>query len=811
MLRNGIDNLRRDLRFAVRQLRRSPGFTATAIFTFALGICASVSVFSFVDAALIRPLPYPNPSRLVGVFESVQVFPRSNLSYMDYLDWKRLNKVFASLSAYQGSGVTLSTSDGARRAPGARVSDDFFRTLGVVPVLGRDFRAGEDLPAAERTVILSYAAWKARYGGRADALGQIVMLNGEPHVVIGVLPPDFHFAPVEPADFWTTLHASSGCDLRRGCHNLFGVARLSDGVPVEAAAANLAAIARHLEEQYPDSNRGQGSVIVPLADVIVGDVRRVLFVLLGGAALLLLIATVNVSSLLLVRSESRRREIAVRRALGASAARVFRQLGTEGLLLVALGTAIGVTAASWTTKLLIGLIPANIMARAPYLQNLGVNLRTLGFAAAVALLAVVLFAAMPALHLSLSRRLESLTEGSRGSAGTTWHRVGSRLVVVELVTAMILLVGGGLLGKSLYRLLHVDVGFTADGLAVIGAALPNRSYGSDAQQAAAAREIVNRAAILPGVRAAAVSTKPPLQPGNTTWIKVEGRPYHGEHNEVHYREVSPGYFATLQARLVRGRYFTDAEDASKPPVAVINQTFAKQYFPGEDAVGRKLLYAPPSTHPPMEIVGIIADVKESALDGATPSTMYTAFAQDPANGFALVVRTAQSEQALLPALAAALHAIDPGISTFGATTMNEMIGGSSAAYLRRSSAALVGAFAAAAWLLGVIGVYGVISYSVSQRTREIGIRMALGAQRTSVHGLIMREAAKLTAAGVVIGVVCAGAAATLMRGLLFGVRSWDAPTLAIAGAALGMSAILASYVPAARAARLDPGSVLRAD
>jgi macrolide transport system ATP-binding/permease protein len=811
MLRNVIDNLARDLRFAVRQLRRSPGFTATAIGTFALGTSASVAVFCFVDAALIKPLPYPHPSRLVGVFESIPIFPRSNLSYLDYLDWKKLNGVFASLSAYQGSGVTLTTPDGAARAPGARVSDDFFRTLGVAPVLGRDFRPGEDLPSAPRTVILSYAAWHARFGGRTDALGQTVTLNGQPNVIVGVLPRDFHFAPVEPADFWTTLHASNGCDVRRGCHNLYGVARLADGVSVQTAAANIASIARHLEEQYPDSNRGQGSVVVPLADVIVGDIRRVLVVLLAGAGLLLVIAMVNVSSLLLVRSESRKREIAVRRALGASAGRVVRQFVTEGLVLVTLGTTIGIVAASWATKLLVGLIPANIMARSPYLRDLGITPRTLGFAGVIGLLAAILFAVMPALHLSLSRRLESLTEGSRGSAGTTWHRVGARLVVVELVIAMVLLVGGGLLGKSLYRLLHVDVGFTADRLASIGVALPSSTYPGNEQQVTAAREILNRAAILPGVRSAALSSRLPLQPGNTVWIRVAGRPYHGEHNEVHVREISPGYFTTLDARLVRGRYFEEAEDASKPAVVIINETFARQYFSGEDPVGQKLLYAPPTSQPPMQIVGVVADVKEASLDAVTPPTMYTAFAQDPNNGFLLVVRTAQSEQAMLPTLSASIRGFNPGISTFAATTMSDTINKSQAAYLRRSSAVLVGAFAASAWLLGVIGVYGVISYSVSQRTREIGIRMALGAQRGSVYGLIMREAGRLIAAGVVVGIACSGLAATLMRGLLFGVRSWDASTIVLAGAALGASAILASYVPAYRAARLDPGSVLRAD
>ena len=811
MLRTLIDGVRRDFRFAIRQLLRSRGFTATAILTVALGTCAAVAVFGFVDAALLKPLPYPSPSRLVGVFESAPAFPRSNLSYLDYLDWKRSNDVFTSFSAYQGSGVTLTTKDGARRAPGARVADDFFRTLGVSPVAGRDFHPGEDLPAAPRTVILSYAAWQARYGGKLDALGQTVTLNGEPHVIVGVLPADFYFGPVEPAQFWTTLHAGPGCDARRGCHNLYGVARLADGVSVETAAARIAGIARQLEQQYPDSNRGQGSVVLPLTDVIVGDVRPVLLVLLAAAGLLLLIAAVNVAGLLLVRSDSRAREIAVRRALGASRARVIRQFVTEGAVLAILGTTLGVVAAYWTMTLLSGLLPANIVARMPYLRALGLSARTMWFAGGLALAIAALFAAAPSIHLAVSQRGHGLLDGSRGAAGTTWQRLGGRLVALELVTAMILLVGGGLLGKSLYRVLSVDVGFDANHLAVVGVALPGASYGSKDQQTAAARALLDRAAALPGVRSAALASRPPLQPGNTVWIRVAGRPYNGEHNEVHYREVSPGYFTTLQARLARGRYFTDQDDASKPPVVVINEAFARQYFAGENPLGQKLLYAPPTSQPAMEIVGVVADVKEGALDAAAPPAMYTAFAQDPTSGFVLALRTAQAEQALLPALIAAIHEVDPAISTFGAATMRENIDGSAAAYMRRSSATLVSAFAAAAWLLGIVGVYGVISYSVSQRTREIGIRMALGAQRGSVYALIMREAGRVAATGVVLGAVCAGLAATLMRTLLFGVEPWDGPTLLIAAAALGVSALLASYAPASRASRLDPASVLRAD
>jgi macrolide transport system ATP-binding/permease protein len=808
---NLFGNLLQDARFAVRQLRKSPGFTCTAIFTLALGMCASVAIFAFVDAALIKPLPYPNPSRLAGVFESVQMFPQSNLSYPDYLDWKRLNKSFASLSAYQGSGVTLTTPGGAQRAPGARVSDDFFRTLGVTPVLGRDFRPGEDLPAAPRTVMLSYAAWQSRYGGQANVLGQIVMLNDAPNVIIGVLPRAFHFAPAEPADFWTTLHASNPCDLRRSCHGLYGVARLKDGVPLQTAAAEMTSIAQQLEVQYPDSNRGQGASVIPLDEVIVGRIRPMLLVLLGGAGLLLIIAGVNVASLLLVRSEGRKREIAVRTALGATAARVGRQFVTEALVLVALGSALGLAAAYGAVQFLTSLVPANIIAAMPYLHGLGLNARVAGFACAIAGLAALLLTVTPMLHLSLRNTGEGLADGSRGSAGTTWRRIGSKLVIAELATAMVLLVCAGLLGKSLYRLLRVDIGMQAEHLATLGVTAPDTTYSTNEQLVALERQLVSRIEALPGVRSAAISSTPPIVGGNTMWIKVVGRPYYGEHNEVQYREVSAGYFTTLQARLVRGRYFTGDDLPSAPPVVVINQALVRQYFPGEDPIGKQLLYASSASQPPMEIVGIVDDIKEGPLDAATRPTMYVAFAQDPTNGFALFVRTSQAEQSVLPALATAINQIDPGISTFRGSTMTAIINNSQSAYLRRSSASLVGGFAAVAWLLGVVGLYGVIAYSVSRRTREIGVRVALGAQRTSVYRLILREAAGLTLFGLVIGIVFSVAAATMIRGLLFDVSSYDVATIAGVAAVLAVSAILASFVPARRAASVNPVDALRAD
>jgi macrolide transport system ATP-binding/permease protein len=799
-----------DFRYALRQLRKSPGFACTAILVLTLGMCASVSIFAFVDAALIRPLPYPNPNRLVDVTESVAMIPRANLSYPDYLDWKRLNQVFRSMDVYGGTGYLLRTSAGTEPVPGTRVSDGFFHTLGITPVLGRDFYTGEDLPAAPRTVILSYSTWQNRFGGRKDVIGETVALSGILHTIVGVLPIDFQFAPRGKAEFWTTLHASDSCALRRSCHNFNGVARLKEGVTVATALANMKTIARQLELQYPNDNRDQGASVLPLSEVIVSNIRPILLVLLGGAGLLLIIACVNVSSLLLVRSENRKREVAVRGALGASRARLIRQFVTEGLVLVAAGCCFGLVGAVGVMRILMGLISKDMMATMPYLAGLGMSSHVLAFAGAVSVFAAALFSLPPVLRLPLAKLREGLTEGGRGYAGTVWRRFGANLVAVELAIAVVLLVGAGLLGKSFYRLLHVDIGFQPDHLATLQVALSDATYAKDEQVVAVGREIVSRVGRLPGVESVGLTSVLPVSfNGNTTWIRLVGRPYNGEHNEVNQRDVNSDLFATLHAKLLRGRYFTDTEDASKPSVVIINQALARKYFPGEDPIGKKIGDTDLSPKSITEIIGVVDDVKDGSLDSEIWPAVYYPFNQNSDTYFSLVVRTSQSEQSILPTLVGAVHELDPGIGTMNEATMIDRINDSPTAYLHRSSAWLVGGFASLALLLGVVGLYGVIAYSVTQRTREIGVRMALGAQRGSVYQLIMKEAVWLAGIGIGAGLLSAIAAASLMRGLLFGVRSWDATTLAGVSVVLAISALLASYLPARRAARVDPMVALR--
>lgn len=805
-----METLIQDIRYTFRQLRQSPAFAGTAILVLSLGICASVAIFAFVDAALLKPLPYPESSRLVDVTETAAMFPRSNLSYLDYVDWKKLNHSFNSLDVYNQSGYLLRTASGAEPVPAMRVSAGFFRTLGIKPLLGRDFFEKEDLPSAPNTAILTYSTWQKRYGGSKEVIGQTASLSDVAYTIVGVLPQDFQFAPAGDAELWTPYRGDDQCGKRRSCHNLYGVARLKKGVSVDSARAEMKGIARQLELQYPVENRGQGAFVEPLSEVVVANVRPILLLLFGGAGLLLVIAGANVCSLLLVRSESRKREIAVRGALGASRPRLVRQFVTEGFVLVFASTVLGLAAAGGAMRILLRLISKDMLSGMPYLNGLGINLHVLGFAITVALLAATLLSVAPITRMSFSKVREGLTEGGRSYAGTLWRKFGANLVVVELAIAVVLLFGAGLLGKSFYRLLHVDIGFQPDHLATVTLNLSDAKYSKDEQIVPVVRQILQRTGSLPGVQSVGVTTMLPVGAnGNTNWIRVVGHPYNGEHNEVNERSVSPQFFSTLHAKLLRGRYFTEADDASKPPVIIINQKLASMYLPGEDPIGKKIGDNQLTAKSIAEIVGVVEDVKDGSLDTATWPAMYYPFNQGTDTYFSLVVRTSQSEQSVLPALVRAIREVDPGIGTMNPTTMKARINESPSAYLHRSSAWLVGGFAFLALLLGVVGLYGVISYSVTQRTREIGVRMALGAQRDSVLQLVLKEAGGLAAAGIVVGLLCAVGASSMMGALLFGVQSWDAATLAAVSVVLAASSLLASYVPARRAASVDPMEALR--
>ncbi|HVV45213.1 MAG TPA: ABC transporter permease [Bryobacteraceae bacterium] len=808
---NMIDNLFRDIVFAFRQLRKNLLFSGTAIFMLALGICASVAIFVFVDAALLKPLPYTDPSKLLSVYEVAPGCEQCNLSWQDYEDWEKNNKTFRSLDVYWHNGFTLTTADGAVPAGGAWVSAGFFQTLGVAPILGRAFNPGEDQPAAPRTAILTYSTWQRRYGGRKDVLNQSVVLDGDSYIVVGVLPPDFQFVPAEPSEYWLPIHATGGCLSRRSCHSLNGVGRLKDGVSQATALADLKLIARQLEQQYPDSNRDQGATVAPLDDAIVGNIRPILLVLLGGATLLLSIATINVASLLLVRSEARRREISVRAALGAGRSRLMRQFLAEGLVLVGIGAVVGLIGASQVIRLLTALIPARLLEHMPMFADIHLSASAILFAVGVSFVAALLFSLAPSFRISLSGISSGMSEGGRASAGLTWRSMGSKLVVLELATAVVLLVGAGLLGRSLALLLRVDVGFEPSHLASLLLVAPDKTYPHTPEVVALERRLKDRLQALPDVQSMGITSSIPVSGwGNTTWIKFVGRPWHGEHNDTPFRDVSTGYFKTIGATLIRGRGFTADDTADKPLVLVVNESFAKLHFAGQDPIGRQIQQLGDNAKP-MTIVGVVADIKEGSLDAPNRPVLYFPFDQNPDSSFYVLVRTTRSEAALIAALRSTIHDLDPGIVTVQEQTMNARIDESQSAWIHRSSAWMVGGFACTALVLSVIGLYGVIAYSVGQRTREIGIRMALGARTQSVNRMVLKEATVLTGLGIAIGLACAIAAAKLLRDLLYGVQSWDIPTLIAVAAVLTAAALAASYIPARRAADVNPMEALRTE
>src|SRR5215469_2520464 len=609
------ETVRQDMHFALRQWGKYRGFAFTAIFILALGMGVRVAIFGFVDTALLQPLPYASPSRLMSVNESNAESPRWPLSYPDFLDWQRLNKSFRSLDVYGGTGFLLRTPSGAEPVAGERVSGGFFQTLGVTPVLGRDFNPGEDRLGGPNVALLSYGAWLRRFGGRRDLVGESVDLYNQAYTIIGILPSTFYFTRAGDAEFWVPINVLSYHEQQRTFYNFWGVGRLNDGVSVQVALSEMKAISTQLQLQYPTSDHYEGASVVPLSEVIVGDTRPVLLTLLGGAGLLLLIACVNVASLVLVRSESRRREIAVRAALGASPTRLVRQFVTEGLLLAWMGSLAGLIAASGLMKLLVLLLPKDMAEGMPFRGGVGLNAHTGLFAVFIAYIAGLLLAATPTFRLSFQKVRDGLAEADRSASARVWRKLGANLVVVELSVAVVLLAGAGLLGQSLYRLLHVPLGFAPDHLATMEVTAPAAIYKDSQHTVELYREIVRKVSSLPGVESAGFSTVIPVQCDcPVDWITFPDRPFHGEHNTVDERHVSASYLPTLKAGLVRGRLFTDAEDESKPAVVVINQELARKYFPGKNPIGQSIGDYE-GGHPSLrEIIGIVDDVREGPLD-----------------------------------------------------------------------------------------------------------------------------------------------------------------------------------------------------
>jgi predicted permease len=809
-----VEELLQDLRFALRQLRHRPAFTLTAIFTLALGFGASIAIFAFVDAAMIKPLPYREPHRLAWVTETVEIMGPANLSWQDYQDWQRQARSFESFAVWRYGGLQMRVDEGFIFTPGMRVSANFLSTLGLHPAAGRDFAATDNLVGSAKVVMISYELWRDTLHSDPAIVNRTLDFSNDKYTVIGVLPEKFQFAPRGRVQVLTAITPDQGsCEGRRSCHSLNGVARLKPGVTFQQADADVKAIANNLQAQYPDSNRGQGGVAMPLTEQIVRKIRPVFYVLLTAALLLCFIACINVASLLLARSEGRRREFALRSALGATRRRMFRQFATESITLVLTGTIIGIALALLSVRSIMLLVPKDMRDQMPFFDSVAMNRDTLLFSLSIAICAIILFTLIPGLRISWNALQRAIAEGSAGagSGSLSWNRVGSLLVIAEVAVAVVLLAGAGLLSRSLANLLHTDLNFNPDHLVTVTIVGTTKKYEKDPVQYAMQHAVIEKLSALPGVTSAGFGAMLPVSfNGNTDWVRFPDRPYDGKHIEINGRSASSTYLQALGAPLLKGRSISEQDTADKPLVAVVNRKFAESYFPGQNPIGKT--FGDTSLNPKSmkTIVGVIEDLHEGSLDDHIwPAAYYSAY--QSVDQAAIVLRVASGESSIIASLPGVIRSVDPDLGMSDVMTMNDRINSSQSATLHRGAAWLAGAFAITALLLCAVGLYGVISYSISLRTREIGVRMALGARRESIYGMVLREAGRLSLAGIVSGLLLSVLAASLLKSVLFGVSGWDPLTLGISCLVLGVSSFLASALPARRAATANPMEALRTE
>jgi putative ABC transport system permease protein len=806
--------LLQDLRFGLRLLLKSPGFAAVAVLALALGVAANTAIFSVVNAVLIRPLPYRDPSRLVMVWEHNRIRDRRQnvISPANFIDWQEQSDVFEEMAAYNDWHANLTGGGEPVEVPVQYTTPNLFRVLGARPVLGRDFTPDDVRPDAPAVVVLSHGLWQRRFGGDAGVVGQVVTLNGSPAEVVGVMPAGFQWFvrkssfSGKPAELWSPFGLTAEHRVRRGRY-MSAVARLKDGITAERAQAELSHVAARLEQQHPDFNTGWGVEVTPLREQFAGQIRPALWVLLAAVGFLLLIACANVANLLLARAAARRKEVAIRAALGASRWRVVRQFLTESVLLALAGGGLGLLLAWWGVELLVAMAPRDLVD----VGSVGLDLPVLGFTLGVSLLTAVFFGVAPALEAARLDANESLKEGAKGSTGgRRSRRLRATFVVSEVALALMLLVGAGLAVKSFVRLASVSPGFDPDGLLTMRVELPRRKYSDGRQAMQFYRQALERIAGLPGVESVgAVSFLPFGGPASATDFTVEGRPAPrpGEEPSTEVRVIDENYFRAMRIPVLRGRGFSPQEAAEERRVAVISESLAKKYFPGEDPLGKRIRVVMKRDPPLTEIVGVVADVKLHALDEEPRPTVYWPLAELPANFTSLVVRAKGDPLALAAPVRKEIQAIDAEQPVADVRTMNQLLAESVGR--ARFSAFLLGVFACVAVALAVVGLYAVMSYAVAQRTHEIGIRVALGARGRDILGLVVRQGLGLALAGAALGLAGAFALTRLMRTLLYEVSTTDPATYVSLSALLLVVTLLACLVPAWRATKVDPMVALR--
>lgn len=804
-----LEQIGQDLRYGFRALRKAPGFTAVAVVTLALGIGADTTICSLVDASLLRPLPFTDPAHLVMVFNHFPDLDEGPASYADFQDWRNQNQVFEDIAAMFPRNLNWTGRGEPEQVRAGLVSDRFFSVTGTQAAAGRLFLPRDQAKGAESVCVLSYRLWQTYLGGQSEVIGKALLLSGKSYTVVGIMPASLasDFSPWAKIDLWIPLETDPPWN-QRGTNYLNVVARLKQGITLERARTDMDLIQDALNAHYPGNKHDVR--VVSLTESLVRNARPILLVLFAAVGFVLLIACVNVANLLLVRTSSRTREFAIRQALGSGRPRLYRQLMIESLLLGSLGGIAGIFTTVWGVRLLNG----DLFSTFTPVRAAGIDHRVLGFTVAVTLVAALLFGMIPAFHASRVNLNQAFKEGApTGSEGKSRRVARGALIVVEIAAACVLLVGAGLALKSIVRLGHVATGFHPQNVLTLNISLPGRRYNEDSKITAFYQQLLDRVGALPGVLMAGAVTNLPLEGTTTGDFKIKDRvPFPAGQKPTAEKEIaSPGYFEAMQIPLIQGRSFLASDGPTAPKVVVISQSMARQFWPGQNPIGqymdagfgRQLPNGQPDWQ---EIVGVIQDVKYDSLEQTSGLALYLCSLQYPAS-MALVVRTAGEPLQMAQTVREQVFAVDPDQPVYGVESMDQIVDKS--IDNRRAPSYLLEIFAALATLLAAVGVYGVMSYSSSQRSHEIGIRMALGAQRKTVLRLVLAQAARLTLLGVVIGLAAALALTRLMKTLLYGVSATDPLTFVGVAILLVSVALAASYIPARRALRVDPMVALR--
>jgi putative ABC transport system permease protein len=812
-----METLLKDIRYAFRQLIKHPAFSLIAVVALALGIGANTAIFSVVNAVLLRPLPYRAPEQLVWLWGTnpLNDIPKESASYPDYKDWREQAQSFQAMGAFANASPILTGGDGEpERLPGAAVIGDFFTVLGIEPALGRKFLPEENEQGKNRVIILSHELWQRRFGADTKIIGQQISVNGNPHTIVGVMPAVFqHPAPAakRPTQLWLPLGVTDNMRNSRRGDFLYVIARLKPGTTIEQAGAEMKGIMARLEKQYPDTNTAWSAIVQSLHETLTGDIRPALLLLLGAVAFLLLIACANVANLLLARASSRQREISIRAALGASRGRVIRQLLTENVMLSLAGGTLGLLFAVWGIHALLALSPGNI----PRLDSIGIDREVLIFTLGVSLVTGLIFGLAPALTASKPNLNDTLKEGGRSAAeGAGGRRLRNGLVIAEIALSLVLLVGAGLLIRSFVLLQQVKPGFNPQQLLSLELSLPSAKYAENQQAIQFFDQLLASLAQQPGVQAATISTDLPLG-GNADFLafSVEGRPLAPTDRtpDAEARVISPEYFRTLQIPLRRGRLLNERDTNELPDAVVINETLARKYFAGEDPLGKRITFGDPQAANVewYSVVGVVGDVRGTRLSDEPYAQLYTSYRQTPRRSFTLIVRTAGDPTAMLKPVREQIWVLDRQQPLYNVRTVDQVL--KEAIARPRFNMLLISILAAVALVLAAVGIYGVISYSVTQRTHELGVRMALGATTGDVLKLVVGQGMLLAGIGLGVGLVASFAITRIMATLLFGVSASDPVTYLGLAALLGLIALLACYIPARRATKVNPVTALRAE